>query len=171
MTILETGRLLFRAHTLEDLDPFCALEADPAVRRFVGGRPRTREEAEHRLRDRLLRPAPDRLGLWATIFKPDGCYIGYCGVYPLVGEAGPIPGEARSRSLWPRPAGDGAWPPRPRAFRVPRAPSAPDRGQCRGRQRGLRPGDREAGVCVVAARKINRRSFYRFEIRNPRAVP
>src|SRR3954447_4696377 len=94
MIILETERLLFRAHTLEDLAPFCALEADPAVRRFVGRRRRTREEAERRFRDRFLRPAPDRLALWATVYKPDGCYIGYCGVYPHFDADGkPIPGE------------------------------------------------------------------------------
>jgi ribosomal-protein-alanine N-acetyltransferase len=55
MILLETERLLFRDHTLEDLDPFCALEADPAVRRFVGGRHRTREEAEHRFRNGFLK--------------------------------------------------------------------------------------------------------------------
>jgi len=38
MTILETERLLFRNHTLEDLAPFCALEADPVVRRLRSGR-------------------------------------------------------------------------------------------------------------------------------------
>jgi [ribosomal protein S5]-alanine N-acetyltransferase len=107
MIVLETERLLFRDHTLEDLEPFRALEADPEVRRFVGGKPRTREEAERRFQDRFLKPPPGRLRLWATVFKPDGCYIGYCGVYPHFGEAGPIPGEGAlgftlARAYWGR---------------------------------------------------------------------
>jgi ribosomal-protein-alanine N-acetyltransferase len=107
MIVLETERLLFRDHTPEDLDVFCALEADPEVRRFVGGRPRTREEAEHRFRDQFLRSTPDRLRLWATVFKPEGRYIGYCGVYPHFGEAGPIPEEGAlgftlARAYWGR---------------------------------------------------------------------
>src|SRR4051812_45247379 len=76
MIVLETARLFFRDHTPEDLDPFCALEADPEVSRFVGGRPRTREGAEHRFRNSFLRFVPDRLCLWATVFKPDDRYIG-----------------------------------------------------------------------------------------------
>lgn len=42
MIVLETERLLFRDHGPEDLERFCAMEADPEVRRFVNGRPRTR---------------------------------------------------------------------------------------------------------------------------------
>ncbi len=93
MTILETERLLFRDHTLEDLDAYCALEADPDVRRFVGGQPRTREAAERKFRNAFLRPARGRLRLWATVYKPDRLYIGYCGVYPHLRPGGPIPGE------------------------------------------------------------------------------
>lgn len=42
MIVLEAERLLFRDHGPEDLELFCAMEADPEVRRFVGGRPRAR---------------------------------------------------------------------------------------------------------------------------------
>lgn len=70
------------------------MEADPEVRRFVGGRPRTREEAERKFRSTYL-PAvpPDRLGLWATVCKATSRYVGYCGVYPHFGADGPVPGE------------------------------------------------------------------------------
>jgi RimJ/RimL family protein N-acetyltransferase len=37
--ILETERLFFRDHEPRDLEPFCAMEADPEVRRYVGGPP------------------------------------------------------------------------------------------------------------------------------------
>ena len=88
MIVLETARLLFRDHEPGDLDPFCAMEADPEVRRYVGGRPRTREEGEQKFRDVYLKPITNRMGMWATVFKPEGRYIGYCGVY-----AGSMPGE------------------------------------------------------------------------------
>ncbi len=69
------------------------MEADPAVRRFVGGSPRTREVAERKFRAVHLPPVKNRLGLWATVFKPDDRYIGYCGIYPHFGGREPIPGE------------------------------------------------------------------------------
>ena len=42
---LETERLTLRRFTLDDLDPLTALDADPAVMRFInGGRPTPRGE-------------------------------------------------------------------------------------------------------------------------------
>jgi ribosomal-protein-alanine N-acetyltransferase len=52
-----------------------------------------REEVERSFRQVLLAPKPGRLRLWATVFKPEGRYIGRCGVYPHIEDAGPIPGE------------------------------------------------------------------------------
>ena len=40
MIVLETERLLFRDHEPGDLELYCAMEADPEVRRYVGGAPR-----------------------------------------------------------------------------------------------------------------------------------
>ena len=91
--LLETERLLFRNHEPRDLEPYCAMEADPEVRRYVGGKPRPRERAEERFHDVFLRSTPDRMALWATVYKPEGVYIGYCGIYPHFGEQGPVPGE------------------------------------------------------------------------------
>lgn len=107
MIVLETERLLFREHEPGDLDAFCAMEADPEVRRYVGGAPRTREEAERKFRNAHLKHANARLALWATIFKPDRYYIGYCGLYPNFGTHGPIPHEATlafylAREYWGR---------------------------------------------------------------------
>src|SRR5215469_2224853 len=36
MVVLESERLLFREHEPGDLDAYCAMEADPEVRRYVG---------------------------------------------------------------------------------------------------------------------------------------
>jgi ribosomal-protein-alanine N-acetyltransferase len=80
--ILESERLIFRQHVMADLDAFCAMEADPDVRRYVGGRPRPREEAERRFMEGALRPATNRMAMWATVLKSTGQYSGRCGVYP-----------------------------------------------------------------------------------------
>ena len=79
MIVLETDRLQFREHSLEYLDDFCAMEADSEVRRYVGGAPRPRDVAEAKYR-KFLRKRSRRFGLWATIYKPERRFIGYCGI-------------------------------------------------------------------------------------------
>jgi RimJ/RimL family protein N-acetyltransferase len=107
MNVLETERLDFRDHEIADLDPFCAMEADAEVRRFVGGQPRLRAAAERKFRTTYLRPVRNRMGLWAAVYKPEQRYIGYCGIYPHFGDAGPIRGEGTlgfyfAREYWGR---------------------------------------------------------------------
>ena len=75
--ILISERLLFRQHTMADMDAFCAMEQDPEVRRYVGGKPRTREEAERRFINGPLQPVNDRM----AVLKSENKYIGRCGVY------------------------------------------------------------------------------------------
>jgi [ribosomal protein S5]-alanine N-acetyltransferase len=107
MIVLESDRLLFRLHQPSDLDAFCAMEADPDVRRYVGGSPRTRAAAEQKFRP-LLKPPPNRLGLWAAIYKPDSLYIGRAGLYPHFASGGnTVPDEAAisfyiDRAYWGR---------------------------------------------------------------------
>lgn len=107
MVVLESDRLLFREHEPGDLDAYCALEADAEMRRYVGGYPRTREQAERKFREAHLQSATARLALRATIFKPDGRYIGYCGLYPNFRPGGVVPNEATlaltiARDYWRR---------------------------------------------------------------------
>lgn len=107
MVVLETPRLIFRDHEIGDLEAFCAMEADPEVRRFVGGSPRSRTEAERKFQTTYLRPHPDRLGLWATVLKSNGDYIGYCGVYPHFSTEAAVSGEGTlafylARAHWGR---------------------------------------------------------------------
>jgi [ribosomal protein S5]-alanine N-acetyltransferase len=80
--VLETERLIFRQHTIADLGAYCVMEADPDFRRYVGGRPRTREEAERKFMEGAIKPASNLLSMWATILKPARQYIGRCGIYP-----------------------------------------------------------------------------------------
>jgi len=92
--ILETERLYFRQHILADLDAYCTMEADPDFRRYVGGRPRPRDEAEARFMNGL-KPVTDDLNMWATVYKPENKYIGRCGLYPHFNpESQPIADEA-----------------------------------------------------------------------------
>ena len=107
MVILESDRLFFRQHEPTHLDSYCAMEMDPEVRRYVGGYPRSREDAERKFRDGPLKPASGSLGLWATILKPAGPYIGRCGLYPRIGSRGIVRREAVlafyiAREFWRR---------------------------------------------------------------------
>ena len=108
MNILESKRLLFRPHSLVDLEQYCAMEMDAEVRRYVGGYPRSRDDAERKFRDGPLRRASGRLGVWATVLKPDGPYIGRSGLYPHIQPGGRIAvGEAAlsfyiAREFWGR---------------------------------------------------------------------
>ncbi len=107
MIVLESERLLFRDHEASDLNAYCEMEADPEVRRFIGGAPRARDAAVERFRKGLHRPAGDRMRMWATVYKPEGVYIGRCGVYPHFTPEGPIKGEGAlgfylARAYWGR---------------------------------------------------------------------
>jgi RimJ/RimL family protein N-acetyltransferase len=83
---LETERLILRRFTAEDVDLVSALDADPAVMRYItGGRPTPREE----IRDDYL-PAwlayydrGDRYGFWAAIEKATGAFLGWFHLRPL----------------------------------------------------------------------------------------
>jgi len=91
--ILSSERLLFRQHIPEDMDAYCAMEMDADVRRYAGGQPRSREDAERKFMG-TLEPIKDGLSMWATMLKENGQYIGRCGVYPHFNNDGSsIPGE------------------------------------------------------------------------------
>ncbi len=86
---LETERLVLRRFTPADVDLVTALDADPAVMRYInGGRPTPREE----IRDDYL-PAwlayydrGDRYGFWAAIEKETGAFLGWFHLRPQPGD-------------------------------------------------------------------------------------
>ena len=91
MVRLETARLIFRDHEPRDLEAYCELESDPVYRSPQPVYPRA--ELERGYREAVLKPKD--LGLCATEFKPDGHYVGRCGLYPFRNDAGEVqPGEA-----------------------------------------------------------------------------
>ena len=81
MTFLETARLLFRSHQAEDQEHFIDMQTDPEVRRYAGGKAWSPEKARARFHNQYLGKPSQTYGLWATVFKEESRYIGYCGLY------------------------------------------------------------------------------------------
>lgn len=83
MIILETSRLLLRHLVMDDLDELYALYRDPEITKYIPDAPRSREEAQEELEWHMHgHPKYPELGLWATIHKETGKFIGRCGLLP-----------------------------------------------------------------------------------------
>ncbi len=81
--ILETKRLILRHQVIEDLDALWALYCDPQVTRYIPDAPRSYAEAREELEWHMHgHPRHPELGLWATIHKEEGKFIGRCGLLP-----------------------------------------------------------------------------------------
>ncbi|HEX9332467.1 MAG TPA: GNAT family N-acetyltransferase [Anaerolineales bacterium] len=81
--ILETKRLLLRRLVMDDLDALFALYDNPEIRQYFPEGILTYEETKEEL-EWFLNGHPSRpeLGLWATIYKETGQFIGRCGLLP-----------------------------------------------------------------------------------------
>jgi len=81
--ILETSRLILRHQVIEDLDDLFALYQDHEIRKYfpegVLNYQDTKEELEWHMNGHPERP---ELGLWATVHKESGKFIGRCGLLP-----------------------------------------------------------------------------------------
>jgi len=81
--ILETKRLILRHLIMEDLADLFALYSDPEIRQYfpegVLNLEETKEELEWHMNGH---PKYPELGLWATIHKEAGKFIGRCGLLP-----------------------------------------------------------------------------------------
>jgi RimJ/RimL family protein N-acetyltransferase len=81
--ILETKRLLLRRQIISDLDDLWALYCDPEITKYIPDAPRSHEEAKEELNWHMNgHPQYPELGLWATIYKETGKFIGRCGLLP-----------------------------------------------------------------------------------------
>ena len=81
--LLETRRLLLRRQILEDLDALWALYCDPQITKYIPDAPRSYAEAKEELEWHMNgHPRHPKLGLWATIHKATGKFIGRCGLLP-----------------------------------------------------------------------------------------
>jgi ribosomal-protein-alanine N-acetyltransferase len=79
-TVLETERLILRAHSMADLDALHALTSHPDVWRFDPGRQRTIHETRAILVWRIMEYERRGIGRLAVVLKATGQLIGYCGL-------------------------------------------------------------------------------------------
>jgi len=83
MVVLETQRLTLRHLVPEDLNALFELYRDPEVRRYFPEGTRTLEETREELEWFLHgHPRHPELGLWATIERSSGRFLGRCGLLP-----------------------------------------------------------------------------------------
>jgi len=81
--ILETERLLLRRLVPEDLDALFALYRDPEIRQYFPEGTLSYEDTKAELEWFLNgHPRHPELGLWATVDKATGEFIGRCGLLP-----------------------------------------------------------------------------------------
>ena len=83
MVILNTERLQLRRFELEDLAHLYALYRDPEIRKYYPDGTRTLAETKEEI-DWFLHghPRHPELGLWATIERSSGEFLGRCGLLP-----------------------------------------------------------------------------------------
>ena len=68
---------------MSDLDDLFTFYSDPEVIKYIPDAPRTYEEAKEELEWFMNgHPRFPELGLWATIYKETGRFIGRCGLLP-----------------------------------------------------------------------------------------
>ncbi|HET9096864.1 MAG TPA: GNAT family N-acetyltransferase [Candidatus Baltobacteraceae bacterium] len=77
--IIETKRLRLRAHRVDDYEADCAMWADPAVVRFIGGVPSTRQQTWSRLLTYKGHWQAMNYGYWAIEEKSTGAFAGEIG--------------------------------------------------------------------------------------------
>jgi RimJ/RimL family protein N-acetyltransferase len=76
---ITTDRLRLRGHTEEDLAHCAAMWADPQVVRFIGNRPRSREETWTRLLKYVGHWSLKGFGFWLVEEKVTGSFVGEVG--------------------------------------------------------------------------------------------
>ena len=90
MIILQTERLVLRHFVPEDLEPLARLYADPEMRRYYPGGTLTREQTQQELTwFQNGHPKHPQLGLWATVDRHTGEFLGRCGLLHWVLEGRP----------------------------------------------------------------------------------
>ena len=77
--MIDTERLILRRHRVDDLAACAAMWADPAVTRFIGGRPFTAEESWARLLRYAGLWSLLGFGYWAIEERATGGFIGELG--------------------------------------------------------------------------------------------
>jgi [ribosomal protein S5]-alanine N-acetyltransferase len=102
MIFMETERLRFRSHEPGDEADFVSMHTDAEVRRYVGGQAWPVDKARSRFREQYLGRPTETFGLWATVFKEEGKYIGSCGLRAAGSGTGASLGYYLARAYWGR---------------------------------------------------------------------
>jgi RimJ/RimL family protein N-acetyltransferase len=83
MVVLETQRLTLRHLVPNDLNALFELYRDPEVRHYFPDGTRTLEETQQELEwFHRGHPKHPQLGLWATVERSSGAFLGRCGLLP-----------------------------------------------------------------------------------------
>lgn len=83
MVILETERLILRHLEPDDVMPLFVLYRDPEMRRYFPDGTLTLEETREEIDwFRHGHPRHPELGLWATVERSSGAFLGRCGLLP-----------------------------------------------------------------------------------------
>lgn len=78
---LETDRLLLRPFTLNDLDAFSIICADPEVMRYIGnGKPLDRDTVNELLTWIILKYEEQGFGVLAVVLRENNQLLGFCGL-------------------------------------------------------------------------------------------
>jgi RimJ/RimL family protein N-acetyltransferase len=80
---LQTARLTLRGHAVDDLDEYAAMWADPAVVRYIGGRPSSRQESWARLLRQVGHWRLLGFGYWILRDRSTGRLVGEVGLASL----------------------------------------------------------------------------------------
>lgn len=81
--VLETARTILRPHRLDDFETYVLMWADLRVTRFIGGKPRTREESWMRFLRHAGLWSLLGYGFWAIEDKATGRFVGEAGFHDL----------------------------------------------------------------------------------------
>lgn len=100
---IQTARLALRRFTPRDLEPLVQLYSDPEVTRYIGGL-KAREQVEELLRDRILAYYDQHpgLGIWATLERQGGAFVGLHLLNHIHGESDIQVGYVLHRDHWGR---------------------------------------------------------------------
>ncbi len=91
--VIETERLILRGHVPDDLDACAAMWGDPAVARFIGGKPSRREEVWWRMLRHVGHWSWNGYGFWAVEDKATGRFLGDVGYADFKRELQPSMGD------------------------------------------------------------------------------
>lgn len=97
---IETARLRLRAHRPDDLAECWAMWADPAVTRYIGGKPASRQETWTKILRYAGLWALLGYGYWALEERASGGFAGELGFADFKRDGGPSSFEGRPEIGW-----------------------------------------------------------------------